>query len=192
MQRRTFLSITFNAFIIPVILGLIAGSNSLMGNTSHLDFISIDIASHFTTLITQPLLSLYIAWQVASYRKITPLIKIRKQKNVIQIMLLRLILAESLCYFIIFYSMFLFSGIRWFMDGNAILGIAIMLLHMVVICGLNMALIVLLDYKYGTSIIFSILILPMLYHYIIEMQSLLIMYSPVFDPLYRAIHEIYR
>lgn len=177
---------------VVLILGVAAGLYSVSGRTKDADIILIMIAPHFSVLTIQTFLLLFISRQVMRYRSAANMIGVRRQTEYIQKRLVASIIVEVTLYFLGFYSTFVFAAEPIFIDGGPVLGITILLLRYLVIMFLAVILVGVYQVSYPGTLTVFVMMVALAYHYIIEMNYLLIAYSPLYDPLYRAMHQIYR
>ncbi|WRM23226.1 hypothetical protein UHQ56_02975 [Lacticaseibacillus rhamnosus] len=68
----------------------------------------------------------------------------------------------------------------------------VLLLRFLVLCVLGIIILSAYEAQHPILILLAVLLLNFIYHYWIEIHYLLIMYSPIYDPVYRAIHHIYQ
>ncbi|CAH1853596.1 hypothetical protein [Convivina intestini] len=150
------------------------------------DIIFAAIHWHGPVLLTQTLLLCLIAWQVVSFRKIRFLVAIRGKDEVIQKNLLKLMTMEVIGYFILFDGSYLLTGHPIFSKGPVIIGILMLVLRMVLVWFLGLLLITTYTAPYPGLILLGVLVVNLFYHYVIEMNFLLIQYSQTYDPLWKA------
>jgi len=177
--------------IPPIVLASIAGINALTHNSENHDIIAAYINPNFSVLITQSLLLLFIMWQVVTYKSVADLVSIRHKLVSVQKQLFLMVGIEVFLYFGVYYSSVVFMDNKLFVDGNAQIGI--LLLFSRFFMTLILAFITIIAYRYGhvMSLLIGVQILNLAYHYGLEIGFLLIKYSKLYDPLYRALHHIY-
>lgn len=179
-------------YAVVLALAAFVGIWSLLTNSEHLDIIATLISRHLSVLISQSLLLVLIMWQVLTYKSMTILIGVRHKSSWMQRKLFWLVLTEVSLYFAVYYSLFIFSGVNFFSDGTASMGSIILVLRYLVMLGLGVLLVGSYRFQRPGVLMLAALLLNFFDHYWLEGQYLLIMYSPIYDPLYRAIHHIYR
>lgn len=179
-------------YLLVAIIALMSSGWCVIDNKIHGDIISTLVASHLSVLVSQSLLLVLMMWQVLTYKPISTLITVRKQSEYIQKQLLKVVIAETILYFCIYYGLFMFNGIQFFHDGSFMMGTLLLVLRFFIIAIL--AIIIVGAYRYCPPWLLTIgtLLISLGYHYILEAKYLLLIYSPIYDPLYRAIHRIYR
>ncbi|MDE3316709.1 hypothetical protein [Lacticaseibacillus zeae] len=160
-------------------------------NHSHKDIIGSLIRSNLPVLISQSFLLVFFTWQISQCQPIAPLVGIRQQSEKIQRYLIFMLLTESTFYFAIYTVTFVFSGINPFIDGSAMIGSLILLLRFLLIAILAIMIAAAYQHRHVGAILTLALLGNFAYHYLLEMKVLLIMYSPIYDPVYRAIHHLY-
>lgn len=153
------------------------------------DIVFATIYWHGPVLFSQTILLFFIAWQVSSFRKIQLLVAVRGMDDLIQKKLFSLVTFEVLSYFIWFDASFLLTGHSLFIDGSPVIGICLLLFRIFIIWFLGLLLISVYASSYPGIILFSVLVLNLFYHYIIETLFLLGKYSQYYDPLWRIIHQ---
>lgn len=178
--------------IVVGIAALMMGVWSLFNNPEHNDMIGALIRPNLSVLVPQSLLLMFMMWQVLTYRSIASLIQIRQQTELIQKRLLIVVVSEVTLYFLIYYAMFGFSGITPFIDGSPVIGTLILALRYLMMLILGIMIVGAYHVRRPSSLVILALLINIGYHYWIEVDHLLIMYSPLYDPLYRALHHIYR
>lgn len=191
MAHLKIKTLLWSALIVPVGLALIASVNVLTHNLKDSDIIALYIAPNFSVLITQSLLLIFMMWQVLIYRSISELVIIRHKSSIVQKNIILLVSIETFIYISTYYASFIFTGNRMFIEGNTRMGISLLFLRFLTL--LIFAFLTASAYRYGHSMLLIIgsQILNLIYHYWLESTILLIKYSPLYDPLYRAIHHIY-
>ena len=188
---KSYRILQYRYLLTVIALALVTGFGCLASNYAHKDIIGALIRFNFPVLISQSLLLIFMMWQVLRIRPIAPLVGIRRQSNNVQKKLLGVILAECMLYFF-FYLTFILSGTTVFKDGSAIVGMLVLLLRFLVLCVLGIIILSAYEAQHPILILLAVLLLNFIYHYWIEIHYLLIMYSPIYDPVYRAIHHIYQ
>lgn len=166
--------------------GLVATNH----NHDHHDIIATLIAGNFPVALSQNLVILLVSFQILAYRPVLTAVSIRNKQEFVQIKLLKLILFAIVIYFIGFYSLFLLSGAPLFHDGSQIIGLSILLARLFSMCVICVLLLGLLHVKTPNILVIIAIQFNFFYHYIIEEKILLLAYSPVYDPLYKAIFLI--
>lgn len=189
---KSYRILQYRYLFTVIALALVTGFGCLASNYAHKDIIGALIRFNFPVLISQNLLLIFMMWQVLRIRPIAPLVGIRRQSNTVQKKLLGVILAECMLYFFFYYLTFILSGTTVFKDGSAIVGILVLLLRFLVLCVLGIIILSAYEAQHPILILLAVLLLNFIYHYWIEIHYLLIMYSPIYDPVYRAIHHIYQ
>ena len=189
---KSYRMLRFRYLLIVIALALVTGFGCLASNYTHKDIIGALIRFNFPVLISQSLLLIFMMWQILRVRPIEPLVSVRRQSNSVQRKLLGVILIECILYFFFYYLTFILSGAALFKDGSAVVGMLVLLLRFLVLCVLGILILKAYEAQHPILILLSVLLLNFIYHYWIEIHCLLIMYSPIYDPLYRAIHHIYQ
>jgi len=183
---------TFWQVMIVALLAIAVSTWDLFTNVEHKDIIATLIRSHLSVLIPQSILLVLMMWQVLRYRAASVLIGIRHQSELVQKRLLIQNVAEVTVYFGLYYGIFFLSGNKIFVDGSVEIGLLLLLLRYFLM--LVLAILIVFAYRSQHPGILGVLtlLISLGYHYWIEANYLLIMYSPLYDPLYRAIHHIYQ
>jgi len=174
-----------------VVLAVISGGWCVLSNNDNQDMINTLIASHFAVLVSQTIVLLFFSWQVLKYRAIYPLIAIRKKTELLHYAFIKRLLIESCLYFGGYSLPFLFTDAPRFLDGPMLTGSLLLFLRFLFIALMAILLVGMLHCKHPGMLLMTVFISNIIYHYVIEINYLLIMYSPIYDPLYRAIHGIY-
>ena len=186
IQRRLVL----NGFLI-FFIGL-TGSIILIktGSPETMELPNEYLNFHMVSLYLQPAVFLLFYKQVLTFRNINVFVTVRK-KNRSMIMHL-MILATIYCLIFVLglFVPYFFTDYPLFKFGNPIVGIELILLHVLAFLLLLWFLVGGYNWHRPYLLLLMAIIIDLIYHYYIE-KNILINYSPVYDELYRAIHEIY-
>lgn len=170
-----------------ILVALCSSIWCVMSNSTQDDIVNVLISPNFPVLLSQNILIVIYAFQVLYYKPVFSNVSIRNKTNFIQVKILNLLLLQTTIYFLCFYLPFLFSGVQIFQDGNSLIGILILICRFSFVCLLGTILLGLFHSKHSNKIIVLSIIFNIFYHYVIEAKILLILYSPIYDPLHRAI-----
>ncbi|MDF7673118.1 hypothetical protein PT281_07570 [Lactobacillus sp. ESL0701] len=174
-----------------MLLGLWSGEYLITTNPPEtMELTNAYLDSNLISLYVQPIVLVLMYTQVLRFRNIYLLIGVRGQTNQMTKRLLVLVTMYSLVFCLGLIVPYLFTGFPLFRNGSPILGTAIILLHVGVLLFLAWLLVGAYNSKHPYFLLFIVLILEVTYHYYFEKQ-ILIKYSPLYDPLYRAVHHIY-
>lgn len=186
IQRRLVL----NGFLI-FFIGLM-GSIILIktGSPETMELPNEYLNFHMVSLYLQPAVFLLFYKQILTFRNINVFVTVRK-KNRSMIMHL-MILATIYCLIFVLglFVPYFFTDYPLFKFGNPIVGIELILLHVLAFLLLLWLLVGGYNWHRPYLLLLMAIIIDLIYHYYIE-KNILINYSPVYDELYRAIHEIY-
>ena len=186
IQRRLVL----NGFLI-FFIGL-TGSIILIktGSPETMELPNEYLNFNMVSLYLQPAVFLLFYKQVLTFRNINVFVTVRK-KNRSMIMHL-MILATIYCLIFVLglFVPYFFTDYPLFKFGNPIVGIELILLHVLAFLLLLWLLVGGYNWHRPYLLLLMAIIIDLIYHYYIE-KNILINYSPVYDELYRAIHEIY-
>ena len=186
IQRRLVL----NGFLI-FFIGL-TGSIILIktGSPETMELPNEYLNFHMVSLYLQPAVFLLFYKQILTFRNINVFVTVRK-KNKSMIMHL-MVLATIYCLIFVLglFVPYFFTDYPLFKFGNPIVGIELILLHVLAFLLLLWLLVGGYNWHRPYLLLLMAIIIDLIYHYYIE-KNILINYSPVYDELYRAIHEIY-
>lgn len=178
--------------LIVLVAGVSVGIWAVLSNTDRSDMVGALIYQNFSVLLPQILLLAYLMHQLLIYRSIDRLISIRRQAAMIQQRLLQLVVIEISLYFGAYYAVFGISGIKPFGEGIPLVGGLILLLRYLLMLILGIILVWGYQKRQSGLLLALTVLISVGYHYWLEVKYLLPLYSPIYDPLYRAIHHIYR
>lgn len=191
MKNATRRIVPMWTYCAVVLLGLGVGIWSVRSNTGGGDMVYAILYPNLSVLVPQPLLLMIILRQVLTYRAIGPLISIRGQAEMVQRRLLMLVVTEVSLYFGAFYGAFVVSGARLFADGTPLIGGLLLMLRYCLILLLGIVLVWGYRRRQPGILLILTVVISASYHYWLEATYLLSLYSPIYNPLYRAIHHIY-
>jgi len=191
MKKMSFSKISWSLFFTIVMISFISASNALLHTSKDSDIIRTQLYSNFSVIFTQSMLLLLMSWQVLNFRAINFLVAIRGQSEKIQKQMIKTIIFEVIIYFSFYYGSFMLSGNIWFKDGYVLIGIMILLMRAFIILFLGMIIISLYRGQHIAIIIVAVQLSNFVYHFFLETKILLVQYSPLYDPIYRALHHIY-
>lgn len=177
------------SYVLVLIIASLTGVWCVLSNTSKADIIGLLIVPNLPVLISQSLFLIILFKQITNYNSINPLISIRNKMEFMQIVLFKIITLEVILYFLIYYLSFVFYSNSLFRDGNMIVGILILLLRFLMLFILSIVILGAYHYKNSNMLIIIALIINIFYHYVVEIKWLLIIYSPIYDPLYNAVNR---
>lgn len=181
----SLLAISNHKYVILV--ALFSGIWCIISNSTQDDMVNVLISPNFPVLLSQNILIVIYAFQVLYYKPVFLNIAIRNKTQLIQLQILKLLLIQTTIYFLGYYGPFFFSGVPIFQDGNPLIGTLILLCRFSFVCLICAILLGLFHSKNSNILIVLSIILNIFYHYVIEAKILLILYSPIYDPLHRAI-----
>lgn len=186
IQRRLVL----NGFLI-FLIGLM-GSIILIktGSPETMELPNEYLNFHMVSLYLQPAVFLLFYKHILTFRNINVFVTVRK-KNKSMIMHL-MVLATIYCLIFVLglFVPYFFTGYPLFKFGSPILGTELIILHVLVFLLLLWLLVGGYNWHRPYLLLLMAIIIDLIYHYYIE-KNILINYGPVYDELYRAIHEIY-
>lgn len=188
MYKNLIGQIPRSKYTLIAAIGLLSSLYAVMTNTNNGDTISRLLRSHFPVLVSQNIVFIIIAVQVLSMRKVFPLIALRGQDTYMQWHIIKLVVFETILYFVCFYMPFCLSPAPIFKDGPALIGALVLLARCSFICLLAMVLAGMFNATNPQHLLLTVLISSLLYHYVFEIKFLFIQYSPIYDPLYRMTH----
>ncbi|NVY95966.1 hypothetical protein HU830_02005 [Lactobacillus sp. DCY120] len=163
----------------------------IFSSPNNYDIVKMLIRSNFPVLFSQIILLSLMSWQILTFKSVAIMVGVRQKTEYVQKQLLFIVLLETSIYFGVYYVSFFLTGRKAFIDGSFVIGILILLLRFSFMIILAIIIAGIYQFSYpGVLIIFSILA-NLGYHYIFEMQYLLIQYSKIYDPVYRALHHIH-
>ncbi len=188
--KRISRRLVLNGFIV-FLIGLM-GSIILIktGSPETMELPNEYLNFHMVSLYLQPAVLLLFYKQILTFRNINVFVTVRK-KNKSMIMYL-MVLATIYCLIFVLglFVPYFFTDYPLFKFGNPIVGIELILLHVLVFLLLLWLLVGGYNWHRPYLLLLMAIIIDLIYHYYIE-KNILINYSPVYDELYRAIHEIY-
>lgn len=188
--KRISRRLVLNGFIV-FLIGLM-GSIILIktGSPETMELPNEYLNFHMVSLYLQPAVLLLFYKQILTFRNINVFVTVRK-KNKSMIMYL-MVLATIYCLIFVLglFVPYFFTGYPLFKFGSPIVGIELILLHVLAFLLLLWLLVGGYNWHRPYLLLLMAIIIDLIYHYYIE-KNILINYSPVYDELYRAIHEIY-
>lgn len=188
--KRISCRLVLNGFIV-FLIGLM-GSIILIktGSPETMELPNEYLNFHMVSLYLQPAVFLLFYKQILTFRNINVFVTVRK-KNKSMIMHL-MVLATIYCLIFVLglFVPYFFTDYPLFKFGKPIVGIELILLHVLAFLLLLWLLVGGYNWHRPYLLLLMAIIIDLIYHYYIE-KNILINYSPVYDELYRAIHEIY-
>lgn len=186
IQRRLVL----NGFLI-FFIGL-TGSIILIktGSPETMELPNEYLNFHMVSLYLQPAVFLLFYKQVLTFRNINVFVTVRKKNRSMIMHLMMLATIYCLIFVLGLFVPYFFTDYPLFKFGNPIVGIELILLHVLAFLLLLWLLVGGYNWHRPYLLLLMAIIIDLIYHYYIE-KNILINYSPVYDELYRAIHEIY-
>ncbi|MEX0379783.1 hypothetical protein AB3K25_09985 [Leuconostoc sp. MS02] len=191
MKKMSFSKISWPLFFTVVMMSSLSASNALLHTSKGSDMIRTLLYPNFSVIFTQSMLLLLMSWQVLNFRSINSLVEIRGQSEKIQKQMIKTIIFEVIIYFGFYYGSFTLSGNMWFKEGHALIGSMILLMRTFIILFLGILITSLYRSRHIGSIIVIVQLSNFVYHFFLETKILLVQYSPLYDPVYRALHHIY-
>lgn len=177
--------------VMITLLGLGCGLELITNNPSQtMELINAYIDSNLLSLYVQPMILVLMYTQILRFRNVRLLVGVRGQTNQMIKRLLILVTVYCLVFCLGLIVPYLFTSFPLFRNGSPILGTAIILLHLGILLFLAWLLVGAYNLDHPYFLLFIVLILEVAYHFYFEKQ-ILIKYSPLYDPLYRAVHHIY-
>ncbi len=169
LSKRT-LRIWLTSFVLGVIPGVY-----LLGK----DIIYVLIPAHLTVVIFQNLLFFLFIWQVLSYKPIYILTAVRNKSDYVDKELCLLVCIETVLFFIGYYGAYFLGGYPAFIYGSVVIGTILLLVRFFIILFSGFLLVGLFQhFHHAYILIIAILIANIMYHYLIEYQLLLPLYTP--------------
>ncbi|WEV70469.1 hypothetical protein OZY43_05870 [Lactobacillus sp. ESL0785] len=177
--------------IIIALLGLWGGWYLIINSPAEtMELPNAYIDSNLVSLYLQPVILALMYTQILRFRNVRLLVGVRGQTNQMTKRLLILVTMYCLVFCLGLIVPYLFTSFPLFRNGNSILGTMILVLHVGILLFLAWVLVGAYNLKHPYLLLLIIFILEMAYHFYFEKQ-ILIKYSPLYDPLYRAVHHIY-
>ncbi|WEV44167.1 hypothetical protein OZX56_02760 [Lactobacillus sp. ESL0684] len=146
--------------------------------------------ANLVSLYLQPAVLILIYNQILTFRKINLLVGVRQWTNKMIARLLILATLDCLLFCAGLIIPYLMTDFPFFRNGSPLLGTALLLLHVAVLILMAWLLVGAYQMRYPQLLLFIVIIIDLVYHFYFEKQAL-ILYSPLYDPLYRAVHRIY-
>lgn len=181
-----------------ILIGLLITFISLWGgqflisksDPSTMELLNIYFNANLVSLYLQPIMLTLFYSQVLALRKIRLFVGVRKKDNQIIAILLGIATFYCLIFLLGLFVPYLGTNYPFFKNGSPVLGMTLLLLHIFVLLFLSWLLVGGYQLRHPYFLLFLVIVLDLIYHFIIE-KKLLILYSPLYDPLYRAVHHIY-
>ncbi|WP_379859243.1 hypothetical protein [Lactobacillus kimbladii] len=145
---------------------------------------------HLVSLYLQPTVFLLFYKQVLTFRNINVFVTVRKKNRSMIMHLMVLATIYCLIFVLGLFVPYFLTGYPLFKFGSPILGTELIILHVFVLLLLLWLLVGGYNWHRPYLLLLIVIIIDLIYHYYIE-KNILISYSPLYDELYRAIHEIY-
>ncbi|WP_294831823.1 hypothetical protein [uncultured Lactobacillus sp.] len=145
---------------------------------------------NMVSLYLQPAVFLLFYKQILTFRNINLFVTVRKKNRSMIMHLMVLATIYCLIFVLGLFVPYFFTDYPLFKFGNPIVGIELILLHVLAFLLLLWLLVGGYNWHRPYLLLLMAIIIDLIYHYYIE-KNILINYSPVYDELYRAIHEIY-
>ncbi|QNQ84380.1 hypothetical protein FP435_08095 [Lactobacillus sp. PV037] len=184
--KRTFIIFALFSLILGTIFGFLIFFTRASDDLPYLFIHQHGLSTYYQTFFL-----LLIAWEIFYFKKIRSLIIIRKMKSLFLYQLCLSIGANLILFILGLFLPFIFTGTFSFKYGNPIYGSLIILLHFIILAILTWCLILLYNSKYPVIWLLLILFINIFYHQTLETNYLIIHYSKYFDPLWRAMHNVY-
>ncbi|MDF7638927.1 hypothetical protein PT285_05880 [Lactobacillus sp. ESL0791] len=156
----------------------------------YIDLLVIYIRNNGLSLYFQSFFLVTLYNQILTFRRIRLFVAVRQKTKKIIFCLLTLATVYCLLFLLAVFAPYFMSGKPLFQNGNPNTGTMILLLHALLLILLSWILVSAYKVPHPYLVLILVLILNLEIHYHLE-TKLLIMYSPLFDPVYRAIHHIY-
>ncbi|RMC24158.1 MULTISPECIES: hypothetical protein [unclassified Lactobacillus] len=157
---------------------------------STMELLNTYLNANLVSLYLQPIILTLFYSQVLALRKIRLFVGVRKKNNQIIAFLLGIATFYCLIFLLSLFVPYLGTNYPFFKNGSPVLGMTLLLLHVFVLLFLSWLLVGGYQLHHPYFLLFLVIVLDLIYHFIIE-KKLLILYSPLYDPLYRAVHHIY-
>ena len=145
---------------------------------------------HLVSLYLQPAIFLLLYKKILTFRNINVFITVRRKRRWMIFHLIVLAAIYCLLFVLGLFVPYFLTGYPLFKFGNPILGTELIILHVFVFLLLLWLLVGGYNWHRPYLLLLIVIITDLIYHYYIE-KNILISYSPLYDELYRAIHEIY-
>ncbi|BDR60038.1 hypothetical protein [Lactobacillus xylocopicola] len=189
VKRTSFRLILIGLLIIA--LGLWGGFYTITNNdVKDMEVVNAYINRSLVPLYLQPIVLVLLYSQILPFRRIRLFVGVRRQTEQMVMKLMGLAIVYC-CIFVVGLCVpYLLTGWPLFRNGSPIVGSGIILLHIGVFLFLAWLLVGAYNIPHPYLLLFAVIILSLLYNFYVE-EKLLIFYSPLYDPLYRAIHKIY-
>ena len=188
--KRISCRLVLNGFIV-FLIGLM-GSIILIktGSPETMELPNEYLNFHMVSLYLQPAVFLLFYKQILTFRNIKVFVTVRKKNKSMTFHLMLLAAIYCLIFVLGLFVPYFFTDYPLFKFGNPIVGIELILLHVLAFLLLLWLLVGGYNWHRPYLLLLMAIIIDLIYHYYIE-KNILINYSPVYDELYRAIHEIY-
>ena len=177
---------------LSAIVGLVAGMYLNNRPDSIRDIPFVFVYQNSMSIYFEPIIYILVFIEVIKIRRIMDAIEVRNKTDFVLDKLIQLVVSEWAIFWICALVPYWLLNLKTsFKFGTPTLGILILGLNMVTML-LGM-LLLLSAYKLPYPYLILLLVLAITggYHYGIELNCFLPHYSPIFDPTYRAIHQIY-
>ena len=145
---------------------------------------------HLVSLYLQPAVFLLLYNQILTFRNINVFVTVRRKNKWMMFHLMVLAAIYCLLFVLGLFGPYFLTGYPLFKFGSPILGTELIILHVLVFLLLLWLLVGGYNWHRPYLLLLIVIIIDLIYHYYIE-KNILISYSPLYDELYRAIHEIY-
>ncbi|RMC46739.1 hypothetical protein [Lactobacillus sp. ESL0230] len=176
--------------LLITFIGLWAGQFLIRrSDPSTMELLNIYLNANLVSLYLQPIMLTLFYSQVLALRKIRLFVGVRKKDNQIIAILLGIATFYCLIFLLGLFVPYLGTNYPFFKNGSPVLGMTL-LLHVFVLLFLSWLLVGGYQLRHPYFLLFLVIVLDLIYHFIIE-KKLLILYRPLYDPLYRAVHHIY-
>ncbi|WP_294763737.1 hypothetical protein [uncultured Lactobacillus sp.] len=188
--KRISCRLVLNGFIV-FLIGLM-GSIILIktGSPETMELPNEYLNFHMVSLYLQPAVFLLFYKQILTFRNINVFVTVRKKNRSMIMHLMVLATIYCLIFVLGLFVPYFFTDYPLFKFGKPIVGIELILLHVLAFLLLLWLLVGGYNWHRPYLLLLMAIIIDLIYHYYIE-KNILINYSPVYDELYRAIHEIY-
>lgn len=145
---------------------------------------------HLVSLYLQPAVFLLLYNQILTFRNINVFVTVRRKNKWMMFHLMVLAAIYCLLFVLGLFVPYFLTGYPLFKFGSPILGTELIILHVLVFLLLLWLLVVGYNWHRPYLLLLIVILIDLIYHYYIE-KNILVSYSPLYDELYRAIHEIY-
>ena len=188
--KRISCKLVLNGFIV-FLIGLM-GSIILIktGSPETMELPNEYLNFNMVSLYLQPAVFLLFYKQILTFRNINVFVTVRKKNRSMIMHLMVLATIYCLIFVLGLFVPYFFTDYPLFKFGKPIVGIELILLHVLAFLLLLWLLVGGYNWHRPYLLLLMAIIIDLIYHYYIE-KNILINYSPVYDELYRAIHEIY-